>query len=483
MLLFDELGDVLLQAGPGLLELEYLVAVGDEVVGEHLVVVPEALLRVKEAKFALSDLGVVFDLLTKQLNLLDELLLLPDLRLAPSLHVLTDSLCLCRALVRAEQTVNGGGLHVEHELVGGEKAVVLLGQLLELGHLLLALLLLRYLLQICLHCSLEHLLEVHDPVLEVLHQPLALLVHELLRQRKATLRRRHLHSGHAASWPHSHRSCGGSGGVSWAWRRSGEGCGPRRALGLGTGGMELLAEANDLHLEGGDVGADVLVDDCLVLHHLGARGEGEGGEAVLEAGLEWVHGGNDGGLAVAAEGVLEEVRELGVSVVDVRLLALGNVHQRPDDEGKVREALVDAHGLLQPLASGLGLLLSLAACKVDEVEPRVLNLRHSCAVARTLLVRLGRARHRPLAKGPLRGADVHREDHVGARRLVVHACRGYMPVLSGREKQLDGLFRTRHLLLLRTIDDGAVVRLVIDGEIGNMGLQEVCNLLVVDLEE
>lgn len=62
-------------------------------------------------------------------------------------------------------------------------------------------------------------------------------------------------------------------------------------------------------------------------------------------------GGHHGGFAVAAEGVLEDARELGVPVGDVRAHAAG-VRQRRYHVAQRAQALVDLLALLQPLACG-----------------------------------------------------------------------------------------------------------------------------------
>jgi hypothetical protein len=91
---------------------------------------------------------------------------------------------------------------------------------------------------------------------------------------------------------------------------------------------------------------------------------------VVDVGASHLEGGADhghhGGLAVAAEGVLEDARELGVAVGDV--LAAAGVGERGDDVAEGAQALVDLLGLLEALARRAREAHALGACEVDEVE-------------------------------------------------------------------------------------------------------------------
>ena len=80
-----------------------------------------------------------------------------------------------------------------------------------------------------------------------------------------------------------------------------------------------------------------------------ALGEAEGGEGLVVIALVAGDGGDHEGLAVAAETLAEQMRELRVPVGDVQIGALGLVGgQVLDHEAQEGERLVDVTGLLQP---------------------------------------------------------------------------------------------------------------------------------------
>eukprot|EP00960_Hanusia_phi_P035068 751472-Hanusia_phi.AAC.2 len=94
-----------------------------------------------------------------------------------------------------------------------------------------------------------------------------------------------------------------------------------------------------------DVSNALLVHDRHVFHELRKPDELEGGQRLLEAGLSWATAGDDAGLAVASDTVLEHESQLRVPVRHVPVA----VGQRHDDVAEGREGAVDTVRLLQTI--------------------------------------------------------------------------------------------------------------------------------------
>mmetsp|Transcript_15755 Transcript_15755/g.61539 ORF Transcript_15755/g.61539 Transcript_15755/m.61539 type:complete len:686 (-) Transcript_15755:107-2164(-) len=215
----------------------------------------------------------------------------------------------------------------------------------------------------------------------------------------------------------------------------------------------------DGHSSRGEVVASALACDADV------AGVNLGGEAQrVDALVQVVGVGRDVDehqrLAVSTQAVLEQERQLAVPVRNVRVL----VGQGGDDVAEAGEALVDVLGLLEPVASALALLETLAASEVNEVEDSLGHLAGDLVLA----------------------GDLELEDAVAARGTVVALRLGDGPVLGGRVEEAVHLVGPcdghvgevghRRRLGLRVLDAEVLgVRVTRLGE-------EVADRLVVDLE-
>mmetsp|Transcript_20595 Transcript_20595/g.52787 ORF Transcript_20595/g.52787 Transcript_20595/m.52787 type:complete len:612 (+) Transcript_20595:348-2183(+) len=134
-------------------------------------------------------------------------------------------------------------------------------------------------------------------------------------------------------------------------------------------GLQLLAQPRVLPAQLRRVADSVLVHHRMVLHAARARGEAQGAVRLGRVGLARAHGSDKHRLGVAAEGVLQDVGELGVPVRHVR----GALHQVHDHVAQRGERLVDGGGLLEALPHRGGARLALAAGEVHQVERRLLE--------------------------------------------------------------------------------------------------------------
>mmetsp|Transcript_27415 Transcript_27415/g.78766 ORF Transcript_27415/g.78766 Transcript_27415/m.78766 type:complete len:517 (-) Transcript_27415:561-2111(-) len=235
------------------------------------------------------------------------------------------------------------------------------------------------------------------------------------------------------------------------------GHGPRR---LGRALRQLHAEAGDLVLELADHRVlGVLVDLGLVLDALGAVGVAQRRErlvVVVVRGAEVCHHDR---LRVAAQGVLEQARELRVPVGDVRGLA---VHERGDHVAERRQGEVDLGGLLQPVAGGAGLALPLGARQVDHVQLADADVALAVGSQRALL-------HRD------------HEDRVRPRRTLVHVGRRNAPVREPLLQDLVHVLDALHHEGLKILHIDAVLSVLELAALLWILRQEVADLLVVDL--
>ena len=121
-------------------------------------------------------------------------------------------------------------------------------------------------------------------------------------------------------------------------------------------------------LQGGHIGLVVLVQHNLVLDELDTLGETKGGESFRLPRRGRGNIGDEEGLGVASERVLEQEGKLGIAVVDEVTLAVGFLHQGIDNVPQHQERLVDVRGLLQPITGRVGVLLPLRSCQIDQIE-------------------------------------------------------------------------------------------------------------------
>ena len=194
---------------------------------------------------------------------------------------------------------------------------------------------------------------------------------------------------------------------------------------------QLALEVGDLALVllEHDRGVLELDDARLVDHVAHARREVERRDRLLEVADLAVDVGDQQRLAVAAQRVLEQVRQLRLPV---RHVALRLGAERHDDLLEVRERAVDVHRLGLEVARAVGLLDALRAREVDQVE---LAPHH-------LLRRLD-------ARAQL---QVDCEDRVAARRLRVELVLGDGAVGLALEEQLQRLLLALHLLDAQPLD-------------------------------
>ena len=110
----------------------------------------------------------------------------------------------------------------------------------------------------------------------------------------------------------------------------------------------------------------------MILDVLGSAGVSEGAEGLVIVVLRGTEVGKHERFRVSAEGVLKQPGQLRVPVGHVRALA---VDQRRDDVSQRRQRQVDLRRLLETLAGGSRLALTLGSGQVDQVklpDPEVL---------------------------------------------------------------------------------------------------------------
>ncbi|KAH6611086.1 hypothetical protein Trco_001106 [Trichoderma cornu-damae] len=228
---------------------------------------------------------------------------------------------------------------------------------------------------------------------------------------------------------------------------------------------------------GGDLGVALGGRD-VVLVDLGAGADALGlvGVAKRRQRLVVVRGadaGDHGRLAVAAQGVLEQPRQDGVSVghhvlplARPQLLGAG---QRGDDPAEGGERLVDVAALAEPRAGGLGRLCPLASGQVDQAD---------AGAALRRLVRL----HVVVDLLEHDG-----EDGVAPAAGVVHLGAGHGAGCVAHLHVAHDLVDVPHGHFGQVLDVGPLGGGLADLEVvgrraGDDGHQEVSDVLVVDLE-
>jgi hypothetical protein len=111
-----------------------------------------------------------------------------------------------------------------------------------------------------------------------------------------------------------------------------------------------------------------LDDARLVLHGPHTCGELQRRHGLLEEARLAIDVGDEQGLAVAAQRVLEQVRQLRLAVGRVTGRARLLLTQRHDNLLEVRERTVDVHGLGLELTRSARLLDALRARQINQVE-------------------------------------------------------------------------------------------------------------------
>mmetsp|Transcript_49217 Transcript_49217/g.111493 ORF Transcript_49217/g.111493 Transcript_49217/m.111493 type:complete len:244 (-) Transcript_49217:168-899(-) len=224
---------------------------------------------------------------------------------------------------------------------------------------------------------------------------------------------------------------------------------------------ELCLEAHDLLLELADHGVlRVLVDLRLVLDALGAVCVAQRRERLVVVVVCRAEVRHHHRLGVAAQRVLQQARELGVAVGDVRGLA---VHERGDHVPQSGEREVNLGRLLEPLARRPGLALPLGACQVDHVELADADVA--------------------LAVRP-QGALLHRDHEDGVRPggALVHVRGSHAAVDQAPLQDLVHVLDALDDKGLEVLDVNAVLPILEVATLLRVLGEEVPDLLVVDLQ-
>ena len=226
------------------------------------------------------------------------------------------------------------------------------------------------------------------------------------------------------------------------------------------------AKAHNLRGEFRDGTLRLLVRPRLHLDEFRALRELERRQRLLELSRGGRHAREQGASRASAERLLEQKRELRISVRDVAILTVRHVHERLDDVPERGEGLVDGGSLLQANPRGLGGSLALGSGEVHQMEQR-----------RTFLQRGARVRPPPRF-------ERQREHGVGSTRLAVHLRHPHASVYRSAGEEVVGLLRARHGRLDEPLDKDALlivfsnVRLRRGSRLG----EEIRHRLVVNLE-
>ena len=200
----------------------------------------------------------------------------------------------------------------------------------------------------------------------------------------------------------------------------------------------------------------LLVDLRLILDLLGSLTETEGGDSLCLVEDRGAASDDEAGLRVTSQRFLQDAGELRISIGDMTRLAIG---QGVNDQSKGGERLVNALGLLEYLAFGIGLPDLFRAGEIHQVE----------------LPRLGRkVRVIPLGHS-------HDEDGVRPRGLLVHVRYPDGAVVVSDRHQLEHLIFIPDVLF-RDISNVDALRFVLMNlKVSLCGVQKVLDLLQVDL--
>ncbi|KAH9390187.1 hypothetical protein TYRP_007741 [Tyrophagus putrescentiae] len=235
---------------------------------------------------------------------------------------------------------------------------------------------------------------------------------------------------------------------------------------LVAGRLQVAAEAVNLQHVLGDrlLLAHAKVHLRLVGDLLGALRVLQRTQRVLEVIQARADGGDDGGLGLAAERVLQQTGQLRVAVGNVARF----LHQQRDDAAQRQQALVDVGRLAGALLHGARAADVLAAGQVDQVQ--LADLEDLLAVHQHLL-------------------DVHGdgEDAVRAAAAGVHQRGRRLPLDAALLQNLEDLVLGGDGHLHQAADDHRALPLgvIVDAQLVRVGerTEQVVGVLVVQLQE
>mmetsp|Transcript_16992 Transcript_16992/g.55352 ORF Transcript_16992/g.55352 Transcript_16992/m.55352 type:complete len:383 (+) Transcript_16992:1139-2287(+) len=226
--------------------------------------------------------------------------------------------------------------------------------------------------------------------------------------------------------------------------------------------LQLSAQPRDLLLELPQHGVLwVFVDLWLVLDVLGSICVTERRDGLIEVPVGRAHVCHHHRLGVAAQRVLQQSRQLRVSVRDVLRLS---IHQRRDAVPECRERQINLSRLFEPVPFGGRLGLALRSGQVHQIQLAHPDVRLALGVGLAALDRDGINRMR-------------------ARRVGVHLGGADMSVAGAKVAELVALLHrldhVRRQVLNVHPGVGVLLKLqLVDGVLG----QQVAHLLVVDLQ-
>ena len=205
------------------------------------------------------------------------------------------------------------------------------------------------------------------------------------------------------------------------------------------GNAARTAARNHLEVRGGDR----LVGDALRLLRIVERRE-----ALVDRQDGRRERGDDDRLAAAAEGFLEQSRELRVAVGDARrVVALLAFAQRRDDPAESEQRLVDVLALaLARIADRVSRRFgAFRAGEIDEMELTRALHRHGAILCRRC------------------GLHLEREDAVRAARVLIHARLADAPALLRAREEREHVLLVPHNVLGEILDDDALLRARLPG--------------------
>mmetsp|Transcript_8478 Transcript_8478/g.12962 ORF Transcript_8478/g.12962 Transcript_8478/m.12962 type:complete len:292 (-) Transcript_8478:213-1088(-) len=204
----------------------------------------------------------------------------------------------------------------------------------------------------------------------------------------------------------------------------------------------------------------IFVDPGLVLNILGSARVPQRRDSLLAVVVGRSAVSNHDGLRVSSEGVLQDTRQLRVTIRNVRAL---RIDQRTNHVAQRRQRQVNLGGLLQTVAGGSGLALTLTSSQIDDVELTHLDMGFAVVLH-------------------LRTLHSDREDGVAAGGVFVHVSAANMAIevaFLEHIHQVLGGFHDEGAEVLH-IDTGV---LVLELELLLAVLEEqVSDFFVVDLE-
>mmetsp|Transcript_57268 Transcript_57268/g.150720 ORF Transcript_57268/g.150720 Transcript_57268/m.150720 type:complete len:365 (+) Transcript_57268:1004-2098(+) len=206
------------------------------------------------------------------------------------------------------------------------------------------------------------------------------------------------------------------------------------------------------------LGGALEVDLHDVLDHLGALAEAQRADRLLLVEVGGRARDDERRLRVASQGLLQHAGELGVAVGHVRVLL---VRQRVDDVAQGGQGPVDVLGLVEALARRARLRDLLTPRKVDKVE---LPHLHRAVVQILLLYR-------------------QHEDQVRPGGVLVHVRHGHGPVVVAGPHGVEDLLLAPDVRFRHFADEDASYLVLVDLEVVLLGVQQVADTLVVDLDD